>query len=67
MISRDGNPTALGQAIAHHGRIFKTLHKGIADSEPYRREGNAQANLQEGRHDLGRTIFHGKKGEITRA
>ncbi|MEU1994037.1 Tn3 family transposase [Nocardia gamkensis] len=27
----------------------------------------AQANLREGRHDLSRTIFHGKKGEITRA
>ncbi|WP_308283078.1 Tn3 family transposase [Pseudonocardia nigra] len=26
MISRDGNPTSLGQAIAHYGRIFKTLH-----------------------------------------
>ncbi len=25
MISRDGNPTSLGQAIAHYGRIFKTL------------------------------------------
>jgi TnpA family transposase len=25
MISRDGNPTPLGQGIAHYGRIFKTL------------------------------------------
>ncbi|NKY53917.1 Tn3 family transposase [Nocardia vermiculata] len=68
MISRDGNPTSLGQAIAHYGRIFKTLHiLRMADDEPYRREAKAQANLQEGRHDLGRTVFHGKKGEITRA
>ncbi|WP_429423535.1 Tn3 family transposase [Nocardia sp. GAS34] len=37
MISRDGNPTPLGQA-----------------------------NLTEGRHDLGRRIYHGKKGEMTR-
>lgn len=67
MISRDGNPTSLGQAIAHYGRIFKTLHiLRMADDEPYRREAKAQANLQEGRHDLGRTIFHGRKGEITR-
>ncbi|WP_327151567.1 Tn3 family transposase [Nocardia sp. NBC_01329] len=67
MISRDGNPTGLGQAIAHYGRIFKTLHiLRLADDEPYRREAKAQANLQEGRHDLGRTVFHGKKGQITR-
>lgn len=41
-------------------------HLRLADDEPYRREAKAQAHLQEGRHDLGRTIFHGKKGEITR-
>ena len=55
MISRDGNPTSLSQAIANYGRIFKTLHiLRLADDEPYRREAKAQANLQEGRHDLGR-------------
>ncbi len=27
----------------------------------------AQANLQEGRLDMGRTVFHGRKGELTRA
>jgi TnpA family transposase len=26
MISRDGRPTGLGEAFAHYGRIFKTLH-----------------------------------------
>jgi TnpA family transposase len=68
MISRDGQPTALGQAIAHFGRIFKTLHiLRLADDEPYRREGKTQANLVEGRHDLARTIYHGRKGEMTRA
>ncbi|HXT44085.1 MAG TPA: transposase, partial [Pseudonocardiaceae bacterium] len=67
MISRDGNPTSLGQAIAHYGRIFKTLHiLRLADDEPYRREIKSQANLTEGRHDLARRIFHGKKGEVTR-
>ncbi|WP_285580983.1 Tn3 family transposase [Actinoallomurus iriomotensis] len=25
MAQRDGNPTQLGEAIAHYGRIFKTL------------------------------------------
>jgi TnpA family transposase len=68
MISRDGNPTSLGQAIAHYGRIFKTLHiLRLADDEPYRREIKAQANLTESRHDLARRVFHGKKGEVTRA
>ncbi|MEZ2390695.1 Tn3 family transposase [bacterium RCC_150] len=68
MISRDGQPTALGQAIAHYGRIFKTLHiLRLADDEPYRREGKTQSNLTEGRHDLARTVYHGKKGEMTRA
>jgi TnpA family transposase len=32
----------------------------------YRREIKAQANLTEGRHDLTRRIFHGRKGEMTR-
>ena len=55
MISRDGTPTSLGQAIAHYGRIFKTIHiLRLADDEPYRREGHGQKNLVEGRHDLAR-------------
>jgi TnpA family transposase len=68
MISRDENPTSLGQAVAHYGRAFKTLHVlRLADDEPYRREIKSQANLTEGRHDLARRVFHGKKGEVTRA
>ncbi len=68
MISRDGNPTPLGQAIAHYGRIFKSLHVlRLADDEPYRRQIKAQANLTEGRHDLARQVFHGRKGEVARA
>lgn len=68
MISRDGQPTALGQAIAHYGRIYKTLHiLRLADDEPYRREGKRQANLTEGRHDLARNVYHGKKGEVHQA
>ncbi|MFQ6329849.1 Tn3 family transposase [Nocardia sp. CWNU-33] len=68
MISRDGQPTSLGHAVAHFGRIFKSLHVlRLADDEPYRREIKAQAHLTEGRHDLARRIFHGRKGEMTRA
>ncbi|WP_433662548.1 Tn3 family transposase [Nocardia sp. CA-128927] len=67
MISRDGQPSSLGHAVAHFGRIFKSLHVlRLADDEPYRREIKAQANLTEGRHDLARRIFHGRKGEMTR-
>jgi Tn3 transposase DDE domain len=68
MISRDGRPTALGEAVAHYGRIYKTLHiLRLADDEPYRREGKRQSNLTEGRHDLARNIYHGKKGEMHQA
>ena len=33
----------------------------------YRREIKSQTNLTEGRHDLARRVFHGKKGEVTKA
>ena len=65
MLQRDGHPTPLGEAIAMYGRIFKSLHVlTFYDDETYRREIKAQANLSEGRHDLGRVVFHGHKGEI---
>ncbi|MEU7748079.1 Tn3 family transposase [Nonomuraea sp. NPDC049158] len=53
MIQRDGNPTPLGEAIAHYGRIFKTLHiLTYAVEEPYRRDIKGVRNLQESRHAL---------------
>ena len=65
MVSRDGNPTPLGDAIAHYGRISKSLHiLRLVDDEPYRRAIKGQANLQEGRHALGRKVFHGSRGEL---
>lgn len=67
ILSPGGTPTQLGDALAHYGRIFKTLHVlAYVDDEPYRREIKAMRNLQEGRHDLARTVFHGKKGELHR-
>jgi TnpA family transposase len=64
-LQRDGRPTALGEAIATCGRIFKTLHiLSIIDSEPYRRGIKGMRNLQEGRHALAGKIFHGRKGEL---
>ncbi len=65
MLSRDGRPTVLGEAIAHYGRIAKTLHVlRLADDSDYRHQIKAQANLTEGRHALARKIFHGGRGEL---
>jgi TnpA family transposase len=66
MLQRDGHPTALGEAIAMYGRIFKTLHilSYIDVDESYRRDIKGIRNLQEGRHALARKICHGKKGEL---
>lgn len=66
MLQRDGHPTALGEAIAMYGRIFKTLHilAYIDVDESYRRDIKGIRNLQEGRHALARKICHGKKGEL---
>ena len=66
MLQRDGHPTALGEAIASYGRIFKSLHilAYIDTDETYRRDIKHIRNLQEGRHALARKICHGKKGEL---
>ncbi|MCA1679478.1 MAG: transposase [Actinobacteria bacterium] len=65
MLQRDGNPTPLGEAIASYGRIFKSLHVLVyIDDETYRRDIKGVRNLQEGRHSLAATVFHGKKGEL---
>ncbi len=52
MLQRDGHPTALGEAIAMYGRIFKSLHilSYIDTDETYRRDIKGIRNLQEGRH-----------------
>jgi hypothetical protein len=66
MLQRDGHPTALGEALASYGRIFKSLHilAYIDTDETYRRDIKGIRNLQEGRHALARKICHGKKGEL---
>ncbi|MEU0186281.1 Tn3 family transposase [Streptomyces sp. NPDC006207] len=65
MLSRDGRPTPLGDAIAHYRRIAKTLHiLRLADEPGYRRQIKVQANLQEGQHALARKIFHGRAGQL---
>ncbi len=65
VLQRDGNPTPLGKAIHHYGRIFKSLHiLALIDDEGYRRDVHWIRNLQEGRHALARKVFHGSKGEL---
>lgn len=70
MISRDGNPTPVGQAFAEYGRVDKTLHLlAMVDpvDESYRRRVTRQLNIQESRHRLARKIFHGQRGELRQA
>ena len=58
-------PTRLAQAIAEFGRIEKTLHTlNMLDDESKRRGTLSQLNRGEGRHSLGRAVFHGKRGEL---
>ncbi|KJS62399.1 transposase [Streptomyces rubellomurinus] len=65
MLSRDGNPTGLGDAFAHDGRIFKTLHLlQFVSDQGYRRMIGAQLNVTEARHRLARRIFFGQRGEL---
>ena len=66
MLSRDGRPSRLGQAFTEYGRIAKTLHllRFIDVDDTYRRQNSAQHNIQEGRHQLARKIFHGQRGEL---
>jgi TnpA family transposase len=68
MLQHGGNPTQLGLALAHFGRIFKTLHVlSYVDREPYRRDIKWMRNLQEERHGLAKHLFHGRKGELREA
>jgi TnpA family transposase len=65
MLQHGGDPTQLGQALAHFGRIFKTLHVlSYVDAESYRRAIKRMRNLQEGRHGLAKYVFHGRRGEL---
>jgi TnpA family transposase len=60
-----GRLTTLARAIAELGRIPKTIHLlTFVDLESYRRSILVQLNRQEGRHSLGRAVFHGQRGEL---
>lgn len=58
-------PSRLAKAIAEIGRVDKTIHMlNYLNDESYRRSTLVQLNLGEGRHSLGRAVFHGKRGEL---
>jgi TnpA family transposase len=65
MLSSDGRPTGLGDAFAHYGRIFKTLHLlQFLHDQGYRRMIGSQLNVQEARHRLARKIAFGNRGQL---
>ena len=58
-------PTRLARALEEWGRVVKSLYMlSYIDDEAYRRRILAQLNRGEGRHQLARTVFHGKRGEL---
>ena len=58
-------PTRLARALEELGRIVKTLYLlAYIDDEAYRRRILNQLNRGEGRHQLRRVVFHGKRGEL---
>jgi TnpA family transposase len=58
-------PTGLAKAIAEYGRIDKTIHLlTYIDDEAKRHGIQKQLNRVEGRHNLAREVFHGKRGEL---
>ncbi len=58
-------PTRLARALEELGRIVKTLYLlTYIDDEAYRRRILNQLNRGEGRHQLARVVFHGKRGEL---
>ena len=58
-------PTKLARALEEWGRMVKSLYLlSYIDDETYRRRILTQLNRGEGRHQLARAVFHGKRGEL---
>ena len=58
-------PTKFARALGEFGRLVKTLYLlRYIDDQAYRRRILVQLNRGEGRHQLARTVFHGKRGEL---
>ncbi|WP_328935066.1 MULTISPECIES: Tn3 family transposase [unclassified Streptomyces] len=63
ILTRNGQPTHLGSAIASVGRIAKTRHLlRLYDNPEYRSGIEAQSRLHKERSDLARRICHGIDG-----
>ncbi len=64
-LQTNDRPTRLARALQEFGRLIKTLYMlRFIDDESYRRRILVQLNRGEGRHQLARTIFHGRRGEL---
>jgi len=64
-LQTNDRPTRLARGLQELGRIVKTLYLlRYIDDEQYRRRILVQLNRGEGRHQLARIIFHGKRGEL---
>lgn len=64
-LQTNDRPTRLARALEELGRIIKTLYMlRYIDDAAYRRRILTQLNRGEGRHELARIIFHGKRGEL---
>jgi len=62
---KSDRPSTLARALRELGRIPKTLFLlSYVDDENYRRRILIQLNRGEGRHQLARTTFHGRRGEL---
>ena len=64
-LQTNDRPTKLARALQELGRLAKTLYMlRFIDDESCRRRILVQLNRGEGRHQLARIIFHGKRGEL---
>ena len=65
VLQTNDRPTKLARALQELGRLVKSLYLlRFIDDESYRRRILVQLNRGEGRHQLARVIFHGKRGEL---
>jgi len=64
-LQTNDRPTKLARALEEWGRVVKSLYLlSYIDDEAYRRRILVQLNRGEGRHQLARAVFHGKRGEL---
>lgn len=64
-LQTNDRPTRLARALEELGRIVKTLYLlAYIDDDAYRRRILTHLNRGEGRHQLARVVFHGKRGEL---